>query len=73
MSKKLLMTFENALGKKVSISIDDPKDDITSEEVKTVMDDIITKNIFTSNGGDFKKADSAKIVETDVTEFEYNE
>ncbi|SHH42062.1 DUF2922 domain-containing protein [Tepidibacter thalassicus] len=72
MAKKLLMTFENELGKKVSISIDDPREDITSDEVKTVMNDIVTKNIFTSSGGDLKKVDSAKIVETDITEFEYN-
>lgn len=71
MAKKLVMTFLDDINKKMSISIDDPREDITSEEVRKVMDDIVTKNIFTSKGVDIVKIEGAKVVETTVTEFEY--
>lgn len=72
MAKSLIMTFLNEQNKKVNISIDDPREDVTEAEIKTVMDDILAKNIFTSTGGDIVTVDAAKIVTTSVTEFEYN-
>lgn len=69
--KKLVLTFINKGGKKSSLSIDDPKEDVTQEQVKAVMDDIVAKNIFNTNGGDLMKVDSARIVQTNTTEFEY--
>lgn len=73
LKKKLVLTFMNKQGKKSSLSIDDPKEDVTQEQVKAVMDDIVLKNIFNSGGGDLVKVDSARIVQTDTTEFEYAE
>lgn len=72
MAKSLIMTFLNEQSKKVSISVDDPREDITEVEIKTVMDDILSKNVFSSKGGNFVKVDGAKIVTTSITEFEYN-
>ena len=37
-NKKLVMIFRNSAGKNVTISIDDPKDDLTEEQIKTAMD-----------------------------------
>ena len=34
-NKKLVMIFRNSAGKNVTISIDDPKDDLTEEQIKT--------------------------------------
>ena len=48
-SKKLVMTFKNEVGKEVSISIEDPKDDLTEQQIKTAMELIVEKNIFKKN------------------------
>lgn len=72
MDKSLVMTFLNENNKKVSISVDDPREDVTQEEIKIVMDSIVSKNIFISNGGNLIKVEGAKIVSTSVTEFDYN-
>lgn len=47
MSKSLNMVFNTAQGKKVSININNPKENLTKEQVTTVMNSIIAKNIFT--------------------------
>ncbi len=68
MVKTLQMVFQNQTGKNVSISIGDVKDSITSEEIKTLMQLIISKNIFESTGGDLTTIMSADIVTKDVQE-----
>lgn len=68
--KKLLMTFMNSLGRKTSISIDDPREDITESEIKTCMELIVEKNIFAPNGADIVSAVDAKIVVTDTSEYD---
>lgn len=68
MVKTLQMVFQNQTGKNVSISIGDVKDGITSEEIKTLMQLIISKNIFESTGGDLTTIMSADVVTKDVQE-----
>jgi len=48
----LRMTFKNAEGKSYSIQMRYPKDDLTTEQIDTVMDLIVTKNIISTKGGD---------------------
>lgn len=55
----LTMVFLNEQGNKVSLNISPVKDTVTAAEVKTLMDTIISKNIFTSTGGDLKTKHSA--------------
>ena len=69
-TKKLVMVFKNSVGKNVSISIDDPKDNITDTEIKTTMELIVEKNIFKKNDYAFVEAVEAKIVTTDTTEYD---
>ncbi|MEG1059542.1 MAG: DUF2922 domain-containing protein [Clostridia bacterium] len=69
-NKKLLMTFMNTLGRKVSISVDDPRENITEAEIKACMDLIIEKNIFAPNDADLESVVEAKIVITDTSEFD---
>ena len=69
-SKKLVMIFRNAAGKNVTISIDDPKDDLTEEQIKTAMELIVEKNVFKKNDYAFVEAVEAKIVTTDTTEYD---
>ncbi|MFR3566670.1 MAG: DUF2922 domain-containing protein [Paraclostridium sordellii] len=69
-TKRLVMSFKNTLGRVVSISVDDPREDVTEAEIKKVMDMIVEKNIFVSNGADIVEAVEAKVVVTDTTEFD---
>ena len=69
-TKKLVMVFKNSVGKNDSISIDDPKDNITETEIKTTMELIVEKNIFKKNDYAFVEAVEAKIVTTDTTEYD---
>ena len=67
---KLLMTFMTEFGRKVSLFVTDPREDITEAEIKAVMDLIIEKNIFAPSGEDIVSAKDAKIVQTETTEFD---
>jgi hypothetical protein len=66
MEKTLQMVFLNNAGKNVSINIAGIKDNATAAEIKTVMELIITKNIFNSTGGDLKSAMSANLASKEV-------
>ncbi|MFO7887400.1 MAG: DUF2922 domain-containing protein [Eubacteriales bacterium] len=68
MSTRLRMSFLNALNRTTSMSIDDPREDLTPAEVQAVMDDVIAKNIFNSSGGDLVSVKSAEVITTNVNE-----
>ena len=63
---KLLMSFMTNSGRKVSLFVTDPREDVTETEIKEVMDLIIEKNIFAPNGEDIVSAKDAKIVQTET-------
>lgn len=64
MSKRLLMTFITAQGGQTSLTLDAPKDDLTEAEVRTVMENIISNNIFNSTKGDLTGVKAAEVVTT---------
>ena len=66
-TKRLVMTFKTTDDKKVSLSVDNPREDITESEIKDAMDLVISKNIFAPNGADIVSAVEAKVVVTDTT------
>lgn len=68
MEKTLQMVFQNQVGNNVSINIAQVKDDLTDEEVKSLMQLIISKNIFESSGGDLITIMSASVVAKEVEE-----
>lgn len=68
---KLQMTFKNADDKKTNISVDNPKEDLEPSQIKGVMDGIIEKNIFHSNGVDLVDVIGAKFITTEVEEIEF--
>ncbi|WP_042274729.1 DUF2922 domain-containing protein [[Clostridium] dakarense] len=70
LNKKLIMTFKNNDDKKISLSVEDPRDDITEEEIKSVMELILAKNIFAPNGMDLVAVVEAKVVVTDTTPYD---
>jgi hypothetical protein len=62
------MSFLNQGGNNVTISLDNPKEDLTAAEVQTAMDLIIARNIFTSSGGDLISKAYARVIDTTTTE-----
>ena len=62
--KVLRMTFNNAMGGAVSITLPEPKDAITGAEVEAVMDQIIAKNIFVGSGGALVSKRDIKVIDT---------
>ncbi|MGL5694295.1 MAG: DUF2922 domain-containing protein, partial [Peptostreptococcaceae bacterium] len=57
-------------GKKVSLFVSDPRNNITEAEIKAAMDVIVEKNIFLPSGEEINAALEAKIVQTETTEFD---
>ena len=70
LNKKLVMTFKTTDDKKISLTVDNPREDLTDEEVKTAMELIIEKNIFAPGGADLASLVSAKVVQTDTTNYD---
>ena len=46
-TKRLVMTFKTTDDKKVSLSVDNPREDITESEIKDAMDLVVSKNNWT--------------------------
>ncbi|MCF8011414.1 MAG: DUF2922 domain-containing protein [Clostridiales bacterium] len=62
-TKYLRMTFKSQGGNSMSISLDSPRTDLTAAEVETVMDTIISKNVFSATGGDLASKYDVKIID----------
>ena len=69
-SLKLVMTFKSAGDKTVNLTVDDPRDDISEDDVISAMNLIIKKNIFSPDNVDLKEAVKAKVIQTETTEFD---
>jgi len=62
-SQTLRMVFRSQGGTSMTISLDNPRTDVTAAEIETAMDTIITKNVFSTNGGDLVSKYDIKIVD----------
>lgn len=69
-NKRLIMTFKTNDDKKVSLSIDNPRENLTEDEIKIAMDAVLAKGIFTPNGAELASVVEAKVVVTDTTEYD---
>ena len=69
-TKRLIMTFKTTDDKNVSLSVDNPREDITEAEIKAAMDLVIAKNIFAPGGADIVSTVEAKVVVTDTTAYD---
>ena len=69
-TKRLVMTFKTDDDKKISLSVDDPREDVSEAEIKSAMDLIVAKNIFAPGGCDIVEALEAKVVVTDTTSYD---
>ena len=70
LNKRLVMTFKTTDDKSVSLTIDDPREDLTEEEIKDAMELVVSKHIFAPGGADIASAVSAKVVVTDTTPYD---
>ena len=68
--KKLMMTFKTDEDKNISISLDDPRENLIEQEIHNAMNIILNNDIFAPNGETLISLVGAKIVETGTTEFD---
>lgn len=61
MTKTLELVFRTSAGKEVTLSLPDPKDDLTLAQAQTVMQDIITRNIFVNKGSALTERVEARV------------
>lgn len=66
MTKTLELVFRTSAGTETTISVVDPKDDLTLAQAQTVMQDIITKNIFEIKGSVLAEKVEARIRSLDT-------
>ena len=69
MDYTLSMTFLNVSGDKVPITISGVRSGVTQSEASTLMDTIIAKNVFRSDGGSLTAKYSSQLTERSVTKF----
>lgn len=70
MEYTLSMIFLTDAGEKSTLSVSGVKPALTKAEVNTLMDTIITKNIFMTNSGALVKKSGAQLTQRQVTKYE---
>ncbi|WP_042274370.1 DUF2922 domain-containing protein [[Clostridium] dakarense] len=69
-TKKLVMSFKTNDDKKVSLSVDNPREDITEDEIKNAMDLVLAKGVFAPNGAEIVSTLGAKVVATNTSDYD---
>lgn len=67
-TKTLQMVFRNKGNGRVTISVLDPRDDLTQAQVEEAMNNIVAANIIDSKGGILEGIISARIINRQVTD-----
>ena len=67
--KQLVLIFNDEIGEKFTIRINDPKTSLDEATVIATMNEIIQLNIFESKGFNLETAESAYIREVVITEY----
>lgn len=68
MTKTLEMVFRGSNGKEIVFSLASPKADLSMTQVRTVMQDMVARNIFSVKGVELKEALSARIRSRDAVD-----
>ncbi|MEK3934414.1 DUF2922 domain-containing protein [Sporosarcina sp. FSL W7-1349] len=68
MAKTLQLNFTTATGKKLMLPVDEPREDLTPQEVTAAMQTVIASGAFLVDGYPLETAGSARIVERQVTD-----
>ena len=69
MEYSLALTFKTSQGAKVTLTIDNAKNDLTDEQVASIMDTIIEQNVFLTSKGNFVEKVSAVLTERKNTSY----
>ena len=69
MEYSLALTFETSQDAKVTLTIDNAKNDLTDEQVASIMDTIIEQNVFLTSKGNFIEKVSAVLTERKNTSY----
>lgn len=67
--RTLEMGFATALNKTHQIRVYDARENITDNEIKAAMDDIILKNVFSGTGGELTGKIGAQLVIKETSKF----
>lgn len=70
MAKTLELIFETAAGKAVTLTVDEPRENLTAQELFTGMQAIVDQNVFEVSGSPLATAKTARIVERNVVEYQ---
>ena len=62
--KNLRLVFDNTAGSTFTITLPEPKEDLTAAQIETAMDLVIARDIFTTTGGNLVGKRDIKIVDT---------
>lgn len=68
MAKTLQLNFETVSGKKMMLTVDEPREDLTTVQVEAAMQEVINAGIFGVDDSLIDSAISARVVERTVTE-----
>lgn len=68
MAKTLQLNFNTANGKKVTLTVDEPRADLTPQSVAAAMQEIIISDVFEVDGATLASVAGARIVERTITE-----
>ena len=63
MAQRLDLRFRNAAGRIVTLRVPNPRPDLTAQQVSSVMDTILAKNVFQTSGGDLVAKVDARVLE----------
>ncbi|HWK21523.1 MAG TPA: DUF2922 domain-containing protein [Ureibacillus sp.] len=70
MTQVLEMKFDTANGKTLTLTVNEPKENVSAMEVENAMRTIITSNIFHYNGNSLVAINQARLVGRTVSNFE---
>ncbi|MBT2571685.1 DUF2922 domain-containing protein [Planococcus sp. ISL-110] len=69
MAKTLELIFTTTAGKDVTLTVDEPRDNVTDAELLAGMQAIITQDVFEVEGSSLGTIKGARIVERNIVEY----
>lgn len=70
MEKKLIMTFKDEQDKKFNLIVNSVKEDISIEEIKAIMNLVVSNGVIQSKNGAITEKVLAVVVDTKETQYE---
>lgn len=70
MSQVLELKFDAASGKTITLTVNEPKENLTAAEIEMAMQTILSSDVFHYEGDALIAINQARIVERTVSEFE---